>query len=116
MTGIEKPSAARDIAHAIAQVTAGQQALWDALVSCLIQSELMNPAELIERIAIAHRQTPVEQTGPLSRSTAQSAVIALYKSVLKEGERIEDAPQWVKDIIAELDPHAPAKALEGEGE
>ena len=114
MTGLQTTSGnvvARDIGHAIAQVNAGQQVLWDALVSCLIKSELVNPAELVERIAIAHRQTPEAQTGPLSRSTAQCAVRALYKSVLRPEEKFEDAPQWVKAIIAELEPHAPAAVV-----
>ena len=92
-------SYARDVPHAIAQVTAGQQALWDALVSCLVEAEAINPAELVERIAITHKGIPADISGPLSRAIGHTAVLSLL------GANSHSKPTAkVRKILSELEP------------
>ena len=91
---------ARDTGHAFAQLAAGFQSQLDAMVSCLVHSGAINPAELIERIGIAHRDLPAGQTGPISRSIAQAVV----KALVAQNCAIEEAPDWMKALIVELEP------------
>ncbi len=98
----------RNAGICVGQLSTGHSVLWDALVSCLLAKEAIDPEQLICHISIAHQNTPAEQKGKFSRAIAQSAVKALLS--VTDCPTVDKAPAWVKKIVADLEPEVQTKA------